>query len=253
MNRCAVVVTHHKTGTVWMSSVFRAICRTLDIRFYHLEGEELPLSNQIGPPAVLFSGHPARLNRAPWLIENPEHRMFHLIRDPRDVIISAMQYHRKAKEIWLHVPQQQFSGATYQQHLNSLPDDSARLLFEMDHSAGKIIRSMHRWNYGRRSSIECKYEQLVADKAMRLFSRIISHLGFETHEFGICWRHFWRHSLFGRKSTASEHINSGEARQWSRVFTQELGQEFLRRFGDVLIALGYEFDNSWLTELGHLP
>jgi hypothetical protein len=43
-----------------------------------------------------------------------------VIRDPRDVIVSGANYHCKADEPWLHIPEKRFGGLTYHQKINSL-------------------------------------------------------------------------------------------------------------------------------------
>ena len=37
----------------------------------------------------------------PEILDRDDVRIMHLIRDPRDVLISAMHYHRKSTEAWL--------------------------------------------------------------------------------------------------------------------------------------------------------
>lgn len=251
MNRCAVIATHHKTGTKWMNSTFTAICRALDIPFVNADRDGIPRRDEAKPPYVLFSPH-AKFGKSRWLLENPEHRVFHVIRDPRDVIISAMHYHRVSKEHWLHVAREEFGGRTYQQQLNSLPDDRQRYLFEMNRSAKTVIKAMRRWNYGRPTSIECKYEDLIVDTEMSLFTDVVRHLGFSDDELERCREQFWRMSIFGDKAARKgkvTHIRSGDAKQWQLVFDRGLALDFIENFGTVLVRLGYETDHSWIDTL----
>jgi hypothetical protein len=249
MNRCAIIATHHKTGTKWMNSTFTAICRALDIPFINLRRDGFPMEEAVRPPLVLFTWD-SNFRDAKWLLDNPEHRLLHLIRDPRDVIISAMHYHRHSSEKWLHVARKEFGGATYQDRLNGLPDDHARYLFEMQHSSGNVIRSMAKWDYARSNAFECKYEALIADEDMKIFAAIVGHLGFSGPEIEKCRRQFWRMSIFGKKATRRRemsHVRSGSSRQWTEVFDQRLARAFVGEFGKVLSKLGYEGDNTWVT------
>lgn len=250
MKRCAIVATHHKTGTAWMSSTFKRICKVRKIRFVHMDIDPVVAEGECAPPVVFFSGH-ANFRNYPWLRDS-DYPIFHLIRDPRDVVISGMHYHRKSKERWLHVPQDEFDGLTYQQKLNSLPDERTRLEFEMRNSAARTVASMLRWNYNDPRSYECKYEELIADVEGELFARICTHLGFGPKELIRCKGGFMRNSIFGEKKKRKGrtlHIRSGDPQQWPCAFNRELGKAFLAAFGDALVRLGYEQDDHWVDRL----
>jgi hypothetical protein len=249
MNQRAIVATHHKTGSVWMASVFRAIGRAHDIPLISLTVEPDVASRP--PPVIIQDSH------SKWYHERAraglEHRMIHVIRDPRDVILSAMRYHQRATEKWLHVPRERFGGHSYQDAINALADDRARCVFEMDNNAGHVTRALTRWNYARPECFEAKYEELMADTDMSLFTRAAAHLGFAGAELETCGQAFWENSLFGgkrRKVAKMKHVSAGGGRQWETVFDRALGEAFVERFGDALIVLGYEPDNTWV---GRLP
>ena len=250
MDGCAVIATHHKTGTVWMSSTFGAICEATNLQFRQVGRNENISRDEVVSPIVVFQSH-SEFAAFPWLIENEQHRVFHLIRDPRDVVISAMHYHRVAKESQLHRPRKKFGGRTYQEQLNDLPTDRDRYLFEMENTSANVIRAMQSWNYQRPNCFDCKYEDLMADEDMTLFSRVLAHLGFSKREIRIGRKKFWQHSIFGKKAgkTGTTHIRSGASRQWPDVFDRNLAETFVQEFGDVLVALGYERDNSWVDRL----
>ncbi|MGD0190893.1 MAG: sulfotransferase domain-containing protein [Rhizomicrobium sp.] len=247
---CAVVATHHKTGTAWMQSVFRRIARVLDVGFVEIDRRDGLESGSLIVPSILFNTHSA-FSGCQWILDHPQCRLFHLIRDPRDVIVSAMHYHRAAAEPWLHEPRADFGGKTYQMFANGLPDDQSRYVFEMQHGAGNAIKAMRRWQYDRENTFECRYEDLISDTNSEKFAGVLRHLGFEDDEMTRCRRIFVRNSLFGsrKKKGHSLHVRSGRARQWETTFNAELASAFVDLFGDVLIELGYEPDNSWVATL----
>jgi hypothetical protein len=251
MNRVAIIATHHKAGTLWMNTTFSAIARALQLPHRKLQKEQAISPNDMNPPLILFELH-SNFGAFPWLKDNPENRLLHLIRDPRDVIISAMHYHRVSRERQLHKPRRKFGGATYQVALNALDNDHDRYLFEMKNTSANVIEAMRRWDYSQPNCFECRYEELIRDEEMVLVTKILCHLGFAEDELEIGRKQFWRKSLFGKRAKKigrSQHVRAGEARQWTRVFDQELAGQFLQNFGNVLILLGYERDDSWVARL----
>jgi hypothetical protein len=241
---CAVIATHHKTGTVWMRTIFEAIAKALKVKFVYMNRAAGLQQSKLKIPSIVLNDH-SDFSTCAWMLDHPSCRILHLIRDPRDMVLSAMHYHRTAQEPWLHKAKQHFGGLTYQQKINSLPDDQSRYFFEMRNSAKRAIRDMRGWDYSRPNSMECRYEDLIADSEMKRFTEALTHLGFEEHELEICKALIRQHSLFGDLGNHT-HVRSGEARQWKSKFNKELAEKFLSVFGDVLIELGYEKDNQWV-------
>ena len=245
MRGLAVIATHHKTGTVWMQAVFRRVARKLKLRFVAVPKNSLPEAVDFEPPAIVFDDH-SEFRNCQWLLERPETRILHLIRDPRDVIVSAAHYHCKSDEPWLKWPRAEFDGLSYQEVINRLPDERSRFLFEMKNSAGRTIEAMRTWQYDRANSLEYKYEDLISDPSGKLMGAAFRHLGFERSELQICRKAFRKNSLQRRvKSGNSVHIRSGAPREWLKWYDRDLAVQFLRQFGDVLVELGYEQDDRW--------
>ncbi|HEY1707261.1 MAG TPA: sulfotransferase domain-containing protein [Rhizomicrobium sp.] len=254
MNRRAIIALHHKAGTVWMMSTFKGISGALKLPIVRLqEIKDKIKPAQVPVPGIVLDAHSKWFNKPRLVAPLPEDRVLHLVRDPRDIVISSMHYHRSSDESWLHVPRKEFGGVTYQQKINSIADERSRLLFEMDHTAGNVVRNMHDWKYDRSDCFECKYEELILDTDMTLFTQIARHLGFNDAELEICRKQFWRYSLFGQQSKRKKHIRSGASEQWREVFDRSLGEAFLERFGNVLVKMGYEKDDSWLGTLKARP
>ncbi|HEY3638814.1 MAG TPA: sulfotransferase domain-containing protein [Rhizomicrobium sp.] len=249
----ALVATHHKTGSVWMRTVFSEIASALDIPFINISKQRTLDADRLPASAIVFNDH-SDFSRCPFILDHPRSRIMHIIRDPRDVIISAMHYHRKAKEVWLHQPRKGLRGDTYQEKLNRFQNDRERYQFEIGRTSGRVIRDMQAWNYSRSNALECKYEDLIADTGMERISGILAHFGFEAKEYETCREIFWANSLFGAlQGSQSGHIRSGAQRQWPKTFDASLAAYFLERFPDALIQLGYEPDNSWVASLGQHP
>jgi hypothetical protein len=249
MKHNIVVATHHKTGTVWMSTVFKAIAGDVGAEYVDFWSRDGQVSEALKPPFVLFNYH-SDFRAHSDILDRDDVRILHLIRDPRDVLISAMHYHRKANETWLHEPVPGYDNVTYQRRLNALATRFEQYVFEMEHSTESTLRDMLEWRYGRANCFEARYEDLRQDAQMEHWSKIAAFLGFDEAEQKICRERFWQNSLFGNlASYGHKHVRSGDVAQWKREFTPELANAFLARFPNALQSLKYETGNEWVSEL----
>jgi hypothetical protein len=244
-----VVATHHKTGTVWMDGVFKAIANDIGARYVDFRLQYGELTQALRSPFVLFN-YDSNFRDHADLLERDDVRVMHLIRDPRDVLISAMHYHKKSAESWLHEPVPGYDNVTYQRRLKSLPTKFEQYVFEMEHSTAGTLCDMSRWQYGRTNCFEARYEDLRQDTDLTYWAEIAAFLGFDEEESNVCGRRFWQNSLFGGlPRLGNKHVRSGAVAQWKREFTPELAYAFLERFPNALQQLGYETDNRWVLGL----
>lgn len=243
-----VVATHHKTGTVWMDGVFKTIAGDLGAQYVNFRSERGQLGALDHGPFILFS-YDSDFGDCASLLDREDVRVLHLIRDPRDVVISAMHYHKASRESWLHEPIPGYDDLTYQQALQTLPTKFAQYVFEMDNSSASTLRDMARWDYGRANCFEARYEDLRQDTQLVTWRSIMTFLGLDAEEQAIASRRFWQNSLFGGLSRlGNRHVRSGAVAQWRREFTPELATAFLKRFPRALQTLGYETSDAWVLE-----
>lgn len=239
-----VVCTHHKTGSVWMANIFRAIKRHEKLNLHTKSQAELPQE------ADIFLQDHSKVDLKALKARFPKRgvRAVHVIRDPRDVIISGAFYHVKTVEKWANNPKKEYGGKSYRQAISALPTDHEKLVFEMDHTGGKTIREMAAWDYAMKDTcFEAKYEDLIIDRDLKIFTPMMQFLGFEGPRLEMALKFVRELSLFGGAagSDPADHIRSGEGRQWVRTFTPELKAAFKERFPDALQKLGYEAGADW--------
>ncbi|MEM6727462.1 MAG: hypothetical protein AAF618_03075 [Pseudomonadota bacterium] len=253
--RLLCLATHHKTGTVWMRKVMHAYMTATGVPVHgcysRRKVDELPSE---GPVIVVnWSGmFPRRL----WLKE--EARFLHVIRDPRDVLLSGMRYHQVAKlgkEKFLQETREEWGGMSYQEHLKALPDDTSRLFFEMGEKHDKTIQEMLAWRYGHPRAAELRYEDLMADPSCDLFRDALTSLGIAGLDVELMTKIYWDLSLFGglaekeaRGDVPRGHISQagGKTAQWQTRLPRVVAEEYARRYGPALKKLGYAEDDSWV-------
>ncbi len=172
----------------------------------------------------------------------------HMIRDPRDIIVSGYFYHLWTQEAWVHVVRPEW-GMTYQEKINSMSKDEG-MMFEMKNMGAVTIERMRVWNYNNPKMLEIRYEDLILNPD-EIFARLFHHWGVVPEWMDQCMEVSRRHHMTaktGRKLgevDPKSHMRSGEPGQWRLHFTEEHKEYFKEKFGETLIALGYEKNNDW--------
>jgi hypothetical protein len=228
-----LVGTFHKTGTMLIFTIFRRISRDLGYRL-SVPSRRPPIEDW----DIFLDSH-ARFPAGPLPATA---RGVVVIRDPRDVIISGAHYHARLRpgppEAWAHVPRPQFGGLTYQQQIAALPDDEARLSFEMDRMGARTLRLMARFVTLPPGFVAIRFEDLVTDPGMAAYRRMFDWLGLRAADRGAALRIAEANSLFSGR-LVSPHVRSGRPEQWREHFTPALHEKFRRKFGTLAEDLGY--------------
>ena len=204
-----VVCTHHKTGTVWMANIFRALKRQFKRKLH--SGKQSELS----PDADIFLQDHSKVDLDALRQRGRPVRCVHVIRDPRDVIISGCFYHVKTTEKWANTPRAEFGGKNYRETISALPNDHDKLVFEMKHTGKKSITDMINWNYQDQDVFEARYEDLIDDREYRVFRPMMEFLGFHGADLDAALEIVRANSLFGGAAdagiNAKDHVRSGES------------------------------------------
>lgn len=228
---------HYRAGSSWVVSILNSICEARGFRFvlYHKwAGDDI---NHVAILADINAElhHKERIR---------PHRGFHVIRDPRDIVISAYfsHLHSHALGDWL---------VEQRRSLASLDQDEG-ILATIDFRS-KQFRRMSDWNYSDPNILEAKFEDLIEDSASQ-FNRILEFLDLGPRRLGrnlvetILRDHTFRR-LSGGRSRGEEkldhHYRSGTPGDWRRYFSDKNKEYFKERYGQLVIDLGYEPDSNW--------
>lgn len=285
---------HHKCASQYIKAIFLRATGLLGMAPSRVDNfsAELPLDYHTREPYIkMLAEHRARLlndpavalcltngdNEAVALLgQRGDYRGFHVIRDPRDVLVSAYFSHLYSHPIrtdggWI---------AEFRRQLSAAPDVETGLLLELDFLAC-IFASMDAWNYDNPRIYESRYETLVADP-VAAFRRIFNFLGVATPRLGLTTlpglmldvvrrrrtgrpmppritlplpllrrlveRNDFSHQAGGRQPGQEDerhHYRKGVAGDWRNYFTPYVTDAFKERYGDLLIHLGYERSLNW--------
>lgn len=174
----------------------------------------------------------------------------HIIRDPRDLIVSAYFYHLRTNEPWCAKPDaanDDLPGdVSYQEKLRSLSLEDG-LIYEMNHVAGLMIDRMCSWDYGDSGFLELRFEQIVGNEESAI-QAMLQWYGAPASD-GSSIAHYLRFLGYRQvrrlgqsgNSRMGEHLGKEyPVGRWEKHFTDSVKQAFNRRFPGALQHLGYE-------------
>lgn len=238
----AVHSCYHKCLTLYFDRVFRKLTRTIGLKY-----EYAPMAGKVRGDVdfCLFPHAELDWNEVPL-----QFRGTHIIRDPRDLLISAYHYHLRTDEEWCAKPNPVHkklpADVSYQQHLQSL-DTEDGILYELNNVSGGIITKMGRWPYEDARVLELRFEDMVGHEREH-FAKIFQWYGLPDEHMDTALEIAESLSLKKLPSNAEglKHARKGSRfGQWREFFTPRITEVFKERHGETLIRLGYENDLNW--------
>ncbi len=271
---------HHKCATRFVLAILKQICTDCGLKLLTISSAKQVDGNVRDLIAKSRADVLAYMN-AWW-----DHRQsledvrgFHIVRDPRDLLVSAYFSHLHSHETrgWEALPA----------HRESLKDLSKEdgLMLEMDFCE-PVFQAMRKWNYQDKNIFELRFERLVSDP-YQSFIDICQHLGLLREEsnmpsrilfrcksmlnrcyrFGsgplpMRWRSRWipaermlsavYNNRFAKRAggrspgqeNIQHHFRKGIPGDWNNHFSVRHTREFNHRYGDLLEKLGYSERSS---------
>ncbi|QIE43982.1 sulfotransferase domain-containing protein [Meridianimarinicoccus aquatilis] len=227
------VSTHHKAMTTYFNAVLRFFAFASAARFEKINLE------QPRPDSQIFLSNHGKFD----LDAVRPYRGIHLMRDPRDMIVSGYHYHKWTYETWVHRPDE--NGQSYQQKLNAA-DRRTGLFMEIDHFLFFYRELLENWNMDDPDILEVSYESLMGEGRDDLYTEIFEFLGCEGERLQIgidLMRLFEAKRRTGRDKDAAkakhQHIRSGRSEQWRKELEPEHLAYIEAQLGPVLRKFGY--------------
>lgn len=238
-DRLVVHGAHHKVMTNYFADTFALVAAHLGLRLWIGPQSEMPAGG-----IDLFLQHNSRLD---WNALGAC-RGSHIIRDPRDVLVSGYFYHLWTDELEVVRPDPQ-TRRSWQQELRIRSEEDG-LLYEVDRAAWNVT-DMLQWDYGRGEILELRYEEFFEDPSDKQKRALFEHYGFARDALEIAVRTMGSLSLDKRtpRPSGTEQrgalLRRGVPGDWRNHFTPAIERSFKDRHGQALIDLGYERDFDW--------
>lgn len=261
---------HHRCATMWTAAIIRGFSRELGLRVVQ-EDRYNTLPDDAANADFLI-----HLNATRPLVDQLAgipFRGFHVIRDPRDILVSSYFSDKYSHPVY----RQEF--AQFREQLNTVEFDEG-LRLELDRRTAEF-EALANWNYRDPRVYETRYEVLTTAPEAE-FTRILAFLGIPMPAAGPAqWvaslklaanRALHRarrplrvggippaylqklieaqafQKLAGRKpgeEDAKSHYRKGVAGDWVNYLTGANKDFFKARWGQLLVDLGYEQDLNW--------
>lgn len=230
---------YHKVGTVWFLRILREAAAHFGMSFD--TGSDyrsiVNFEQARGSDVFLDLGSHVRLDKLGPYVGS------HMIRDPRDMIVSAYFYHLWTSEPWANLPMAEHRGMSYREYLNSL-DREHGILAEMRRMSFWISH-MAAWDYNNPCMFEIRYEDIMRDEPA-VFRAMFTHYGFSSEAIEKSCEIAAKYTFtrMARKG-AQTHLRSGKIGEWEEHFTSEHRQLFKSLYPGAVVQLGYESSDDW--------
>lgn len=226
------IATHHKVMTTYFHAVLRLFAFGLRIPFdkVHIEAP--------AKGTRMFLSMQSKID----LARLGPYRGVHVMRDPRDMIVSSYHYHKWTHEAWAHRPDK--NGLSYQQKLNKA-DTRKGLFMEIDHFIFSYRKLLAEWDMNNPAMLEVSYESLMGPKRPAIYAQVFEHLGFDGRALALgldLMILFEAKSRTGAKDdavAANSHIRSGKSGQWQDELQDDHIAYIEHELGPVLRKFGY--------------
>jgi hypothetical protein len=238
---------HHKTGTRWIDMILESLAKVTGLRY----------GSVCNPPWFQFDLQAFAEKHDIEILSytNAEQRYvnqlrrfrgFHVIRDPRDMAISAYFSHLLSHPT-MHWPEL----GPHRDLLRKLPKPDG-ILADMRFTSTlptdgynlQPYQAMANWDYDSESVLELKFEELIGDP-LAGFSSVLSHLGLDVPRLRLeeilAATSF--EVLSGGRSRGQEdvtaHYRRGIPGDWRQHFELRHKDYFAQLTGDLAVKLGY--------------
>lgn len=227
---------HHRCGTTWIRDVIRKVCNIKNINYYVLGGTASNHSNSENASKQFKCFVNANCNDIEKICKND--KSFHVIRDPRDALIS---------DYWSRKVSHSITSKEKETLRAILVDKNIEdgLIHMLDHTT--YFAQIKNWPIGENKKIlEVKYEDLLQDELLG-FTGIFNFLNLEIDSQVLqeivtqCSFETLTKRQKGEEKK-DQHRRKAMAGDWKNYFRKypKLHEKANEKIKDLVIKLGYE-------------
>lgn len=287
VNPLEVYYGHHRCGSTWIKGIVEQVCADLRLRHANVHRSEnfnQVLGEFIAERQVDFLSY-TNANYQ-YALDLPDHRGFHVVRDPRDVVISSYFSHR-----YSHPTNDWPELAAHRKQLERVSEADG-LMLELECRRTQF-EEMLEWDYEQANVLELKMEDLMkspaefltqafiflglvepsADSlitlkylALKGLSKILAGLWPEARGAGgrTMPLHYFLNIVYNNRFSAwsggrqagqediYSHYRKGVHGDWATHFNAEHIAAFQQAYNPLLLKLGYETQPDWAGTLERL-
>jgi hypothetical protein len=230
---------HHKCASTWILRIITAVCEHMGLRLAKYvdltpkDIEEVDFIADTGADVAHLE-----------TLDSRQVLGFHVIRDPRDIVVSAYFSHRYSHPLapWLEEQRRILSEVNFEEGIRTSIDFRA-----------KQFQEMSNWDYENPNIFETRFET-ITKSSLDEFTAIFRFLGLYPHLITqrmlaeIVDYNNYRRLSEGREygvENVHHHYRKGISGDWVNCFSKRNKDYFKQRYGSMLIYLGYEPDLDW--------
>jgi hypothetical protein len=236
----------HKSGSTWLNRITMSLCKKAGIPAAQFS-KRSDFDHDLGQYVAQRGIRCVAWNNAEWeLVKDLNFRAFHVVRDPRDVLVSAYYSHLKT-----HPTKDWPQLAQFRPFVEKAEMEDA--LFMEIGFIPDVFRRFREWNLDDPRVMNLRLEDISPDPVNKL-RKAYQFIGLfdagvtEDQFLEVMEEHQFEKLSGGRKQgeeSTNSHYRKGIAGDWQNHFNKRHCNYFKRAMNDILVKYGYEQDENW--------